>query len=674
MTREQARPEARSRWREVITTMTTPAKRRVEGETTYICPICGHGKNGDGIKRNPTSPDGNGLKCFGCDFSGDIFDLYKAVNHCTDIEAFNAIYGLLGLQVENDTATPAPRPQRPAPAAQKPQEVQGVQQAQEEQGAPLVYDYQGYYQTVARPQLDHPDAVAYLSKRGISMELARRFWLGYDPAWRSPTALRNGKNPPESPRLIIPTGPYSYVARDIRPGVKDFAKMKEGAAQPFNLRALGKGNHDRRPVFVVEGEIDALSIMEAGAEAVALGSTSNTRKLLDHLRDHPTTSTMILCLDNDDAGKKASAELADGLQGLNIDYVTADISGGHKDPNEALQADRTTFFKAVEDAQHNASSKPDAVTDYINRLLAGEIDRFKQGANRRTGFDNLDAVAGGIYPGLYVLGAISSLGKTTFIHQLADQMAAAGENVLYFSLEQSRLEMVSKSLARITAQMSTTAAVTSLQIRAGHIDDAVLDAIDEYRGTIGDRMSVIEGNFNCTVSFIGDYITRYMERNKVKPIVIIDYLQIIQGDARQRQSTKELIDSNVTELKRISRSRDIPIFLISSLNRSNYLTPIDFESFKESGGIEYTADVIWGLQLQAINDDVFSKENKIKEKRERIREAKAETPRRIELVCLKNRYGISSYKAAFDYYPQYDLFKPAELDDFDTGSRPAKRY
>ena len=83
-----------------------------------------------------------------------------------------------------------------------------------------------------------------------------------------------------------------------------------------------------------------------------------------------------------------------------------------------------------------------------------------------------------------------------------------------------------------------------------------------------------------------------MERNQVKPIVIIDYLQIIQGDPQQRQSTKELIDSNVTELKRLSRSRDIPVFLISSLNRSNYLTPVDFESFKESGGIEYTADVI----------------------------------------------------------------------------------
>ena len=161
---------------------------------------------------------------------------------------------------------------------------------------------------------------------------------------------------------------------------------------------------------------------------------------------------------------------------------------------------------------------------------------------------------------------------------------------------------------------------------------------------------------------------QYIERTGVKPVVIVDYLQIIQGDEK-RQSTKELIDSNVTELKRISRNNDVPVFVISSLNRSNYLTPVDFESFKESGGIEYTCDVLWGLQLQAINEDIFNSDKKLKEKRERIKEAKAEIPRKIELVCLKNRYGPSSYSVAFDYYPQYDLYRPAELEEV----APARR-
>ena len=47
--------------------------------------------------------------------------------------------------------------------------------------------------------------------RGLSPELAHRFWIGFDPAWRSPAAIERGKNPPSSPRLIIPTSTSSYI-------------------------------------------------------------------------------------------------------------------------------------------------------------------------------------------------------------------------------------------------------------------------------------------------------------------------------------------------------------------------------------------------------------------------------------------------------------------------------
>ena len=100
-------------------------------------------------------------------------------------------------------------------------------------------------------------------------------------------------------------------------------------------------------------------------------------------------------------------------------------------------------------------------------------------------------------------------------------------------------------------------------------------------------------------------------------------------------------------------------FVISALNRSNYLAPVDFESFKESGGIEYTADVVLGLQLEVLNDELFTKSNKLIEQRKKVKEAKNETPRRIELVCLKNRYGQSSYGCTFEYYPACDLFVEA---------------
>jgi len=122
---------------------------------------------------------------------------------------------------------------------------------------------------------------------------------------------------------------------------------------------------------------------------------------------------------------------------------------------------------------------------------------------------------------------------------MADQMAAMGEHVLFFSLEQSRLEMVSKSLARMTAQRNIKAASTSLAIRGGRLSREVLETAEAYTKAVGERLSIIEGNFSCNVGYIGDYTQQYIKRNGVKPIVIVDYLQILQSDPAQRQTTAD---------------------------------------------------------------------------------------------------------------------------------------
>lgn len=640
MTRDEARNEIRARYAEYL----EPAKKR----GTYICPLCGNGtgSTGDGLAIDPHG-DRLHLKCFNprCNFYGDLIELYQQQHGCTQQEAFSGLYSYFNISIDEYTAEPQRQPQR---AQKAPQEVQYMQEVQK--------DYTEYYRE-CKARISDPAAAEYLALRGLSPELAHRFWIGFDPAWRSPAAIERGKNPPSSPRLIIPTSTSSYIARDTRPDVKDYAKMKEGEVQLFNTRDLY--NADDRPVFITEGEIDALSIIEAGGLATALGSAANYKMLVDLLRDKRTNNTLILSLDNDDAGRKTSRELAAALQGLNISYISADIAAGYKDPNEALTADREAFTRAIRAAERQTAAKPDSMADYISRAFNEDVERFKTASIRKTGLPNLDKVAGGIYPGLYVMGAISALGKTTLIHQIADQMAGAGEHVLFFSLEQSRFEMASKSLARITAYRNIRSAVSSLDIRKGNITLAVQEAQKVYAKMIAPRMSIIEGNFNCNISFIGDYVARYIKKNGRKPVVIVDYLQILDGMADQRQTTRDLVDTNVRELKRMSRNYDIPVIVISSLNRTNYLAPVDFESFKESGGIEYTADVVWGLQLDVMNDPLFDKDRHIKEKHEMVRNAKKENPRKIQLLCLKNRYGISSYTADFLYYPANDYFKPA---------------
>lgn len=669
MDRENARQEIRSRVK-----CTDYLQKSKSG--MYCCPFCGSGTGPHGtgaLKVYPT----NTWTCHACSKSGDVIDLYQQQTGTDYNTALSLMAESIGITIDrynpDETATKAAAPEkqrtgRPTSdfngeAGTNTQPDHETQQRAAETQIEGTADYTAYYEE-CRQRITDPAAAAYLQSRGISMETAAAYWIGYDPAAdpaNAPGATQNDAlfgvhKPHPCPRLIIPTSRAHYIGRRIDGG-KELTKLNpakdKGAASPaiFNNKALYAPGVQE--IFVTEGAFDALSIIEAGYPAIALNSAANRDALIKQLEERRTDATLILCLDNDKAGKEATAALSAGLQRLNISFITADVCAGYKDPNEALTGNRAAFMDALAEAQRHTAAKPDNTAYYIDALMSAEIARFKQ--DKKTGFANLDAQAGGLYAGLYVLAAISSLGKTSFALQLADQLAENGNDVIFFSLEQSRLELVSKSLARRTAQKDRAQGVTSLAIRKGYLPRQVLDAAAEYKAAVADRISIVEGNFACNIPFIGNYARRYIEKNNARPVVIIDYLQILQP-ADERQTAKDAIDSAVTELRQMSRELDLTIIIISSVNRANYLTPIDFESLKESGGIEFTADVVWGLQLQCLHDPIFDKEKNIKEKREKIKEAKAANPRKIELSCLKNRYGIANYSCYFNYYPANDLF------------------
>ena len=260
--------------------------------------------------------------------------------------------------------------------------------------------------------------------------------------------------------------------------------------------------------------------------------------------------------------------------------------------------------------------------------------------------------------GLYVLGAISSLGKTTFIHQMGDQMASRGEHVLFFSLEQSKFELVAKSISRETYKINNREAKTSLAIMQNEdIADITIQAVQNYQ-EMANNTIIVEGNFNVTVNTIRDYIEQYILFTGIKPVVILDYLQILRP-LNDKMTDKQQVDFNVTELKRVSRDFDIPIFVICSFNRENYTQTVDFTSFKESGAIEYSADVVMGLQLKVMEE--IKSNNKVNETREKINEAKNEFPRKVQLIGLKNRNGKSYFKCDFNFYPQFNYFEEADI-------------
>lgn len=367
------------------------------------------------------------------------------------------------------------------------------------------------------------------------------------------------------------------------------------------------------------------------------------------------------------------------LNGILADIIDADLRARllnvamTSESSEELIDNITTLYN---DSTSRILSPNDINNaDYLQNQFFKELEEFRKQPIISTGFKNLDEqIGGGIYAGLYVIGAISSLGKTTLVHQIADNIAGAGTPVLYFSLEMSRLELITKSISRINAQEALKTGVRGYELEQhckpsvyfrthGINTDNGKKALQIYSDTIAKNMSIIQGDFGTDVSEIRSYCNRFIRNNPdgVKPVIIIDYLQIIKPVSDSRGTTKDNIDFTVAELKRISRDFGIAVIVISSFNRANYSSKVSFESFKESGGIEYTADVVMGLQLAAIDEnELFDKDTGVNKKREIIEKAKAENPRIIQLKGLKNRYGKAVFQCKFAYNPMYDVFVAAD--------------
>ena len=133
-----------------------------------------------------------------------------------------------------------------------------------------------------------------------------------------------------------------------------------------------------------------------------------------------------------------------------------------------------------------------------------------------------------------------------------------------------------------------------------------------------------------------------MQKTRRRPVVVLDYLQIMQP-AEMRADVRVNTDANVKGLKRASRDYNIPIIAISSINRENYQNEMKMSSFKESGGIEYGADVLLGLQLKGAGTSDFD-----------VEAAKGKDPREIELKIIKNRNGIANKKIQYMYFPKFN--------------------
>lgn len=639
--------------------------------------------------RNPSMSYDNKRKkvrCFSCKVDWDTFDVigdeYGLTN---DKDKFDKAYEIFNIGISTSHS-----PAHETKTAYQFDNISSQQQPLND-NAPADQANSAVDQTLfflqAQANLNDPDCIAYLLKRGISEGTAKKYNLGYLKGWKSPTILSRGANPPATPRIIIPTSQYSYLARDIRDkevipeSQEAYTKQKEGKVSIFNIDALTKGE----PCFVTEGEFTALSFLEIGVNAIALGSTSNTTLFLKQLEILTTCCPLILALDPDSSGKKATIELEEGLKKQNrphfiFELPSLEFEGVTKDANDLLVEDKEAFKQKVNECIKVLDERLslDAQGEAEERLEIDEKFEIKKrnflqtrGAAHRveslrekrkinedkklmsTGFDQLDnLLGGGLYDAFYVIGASPGAGKTTFVIQVADYIASKGGHILYVSLEVSELEIAARSISRRTHEYckssgkSAKLAKSTLQILIGaNCNDftpeeceIIYNAEEDYQ-KYGDNFIIHQGDDETKIAAIETAIKEYKEYTGNVPVVVVDYLQILDPDDG-RMNEKQNMDNAVKKLKRISRELKTPVIAISSLNRESYSNPkAGMEAFKESGRIESSCDVLMILKSPGANP------------------TQDEEQRGVVLEILKNRNGKKGSSINFNYYPRVNLFK-----------------
>jgi replicative DNA helicase len=302
----------------------------------------------------------------------------------------------------------------------------------------------------------------------------------------------------------------------------------------------------------------------------------------------------------------------------------------------------------------------DSSNFFLENEFYNQVEKYIKYEKLNTGFKDLDKKLNGVLPGLYILGADTGFGKTTFILQVADFIASTGKKVLFYSLEMSKFEMHCKSLSRL-AKQKLNEDVPIRNIMFNRDPEITENCISEYK-KYSDNIQIIEGNFDLTFSKLKESIISNMKDDK-SIVVFIDYLQVLQPE-NFNMTDKANLDYNIKSIKKLSRELFIPIFLISSLNRSSYNSDLSNTAFKESGGIEYTADVLLGLQGKIIDElklyTTNSQKNSIQIKGIWDR-YKSDTQLtgiiKTKLKCLKSRFGKKDFDVSFDFYPKNNYFE-----------------
>lgn len=291
---------------------------------------------------------------------------------------------------------------------------------------------------------------------------------------------------------------------------------------------------------------------------------------------------------------KASAEISE--MGFNEETTTQEL---------LQQAEAELFGVSDQSLKQDLVSIEEILTDSFDRME--ELHRNK-GALRgvRTGWRDLDNMTAGLQRSdLIILAARPAMGKTTLVTNLAYNVATvAKQSVLFFSLEMSKEQLVDRMLADASG-------VDAWNIRTGNLSDEDFSKLSEAMGEMAEAPIYLDDTPGLTVLEMRTKARRAAHDTPLG-LIIIDYLQLMQGSGKDNGNRVQEVSEISRGLKLIARELNVPVIALSQLSRSveNRSPQIpQLADLRESGSIEQDADIVMFIYREAYYNPETEREN-----------------------------------------------------------------
>lgn len=301
-----------------------------------------------------------------------------------------------------------------------------------------------------------------------------------------------------------------------------------------------------------------------------------------------------------------------------LNQSISSVYDGQKDLNEILSQTEQNL-SIISNEQKRGFRPIIDVIDSTQSILDERSQKVGDVTGTSTGFTDFDQITTGLHEdNLIIIAARPAMGKTAFALNIAQNVAKNSDKaVAIFSLEMGAESLVERML-------SAEGLIPSYHVRTGNLSESEWRRMISAQERLARGKIFIDDTAGIKISEIRSKAKRLAQENGGLGLIVIDYLQLIEG--RGRENRQQEVSEISRQLKIIAKELKVPVIALSQLSRGvdqrNDKRPI-LSDLRESGSIEQDADIVAFLYREAYYK----------------RDEQEEPDNVTELIIEKNRHG-----------------------------------